>query len=290
VRHHRVVPELRPMLETDAVDAVRLWEHAYRTMATEYGLPNHPASEEDVGRLTRRVCHFLATDSGGSWVADDGGGMVGFSQATVRDGYWMLSLLATDPAHQGRGIGRALLERALAHGRPGAPGTIQSSRDPSAMALYSSAGFALHPAVIADGVPRTPPPPHPGVRVGGLGDLGLVDDVDRARRGSTRRKDIERMLGEPGNRLLVHERGYAVAQDARLVTLGALDEPSAEALLRSALASARGNFEVGWITSSQQWAIRTLVDAGIDLHPYGAVMVRGTPGPPTPYIPSGGYG
>ena len=30
--------------------------------------------------------------------------------------------------------------------------------------------------------------------------------------------------------------------------------------------------------------------AGIELQPYGPVMVRGMDGPPSPYIPSGGYG
>ncbi|MGH8996802.1 MAG: GNAT family N-acetyltransferase, partial [Acidimicrobiales bacterium] len=83
---------------------------------------------------------------------------------------------------------------------------------------------------------------------------------------------------------------YAVARDDRLVTLGALDEASAEALLHTALAGATGHFTVGWLTSAQQWAIRTLVAAGIDLYPSGAVMVRGMPGPPCPYIPSGGFG
>lgn len=279
------------MLETDALDAVWLWDHAHRTLSAEYGETDPPITDEDVGRLTRRIRYFLATDPGGSWVADDGGAMVGFAQASLRDGYWMLSLLATDPAHQGKGIGRGLLERALTLGPPDSPGTIQSSRDPAAMALYASAGFALHPAVMANGVARTPPPPDPGVRVGDLGDLGLVDGVDRERRGSTRRGDIECMLAEPGNRLLVLDgRGYAVVQDTRLITLSAIDVPSAVSLLRSALAAATGSFVAGWVTSAQQWAVRVLVEAGIDLRPNGAVMVRGMPAPPAPYIPSGGFG
>ena len=33
-----------------------------------------------------------------------------------------------------------------------------------------------------------------------------------------------------------------------------------------------------------------LIGAGVELQPYGPVMVRGMPGPPTPYIPSGAYG
>jgi hypothetical protein len=48
--------------------------------------------------------------------------------------------------------------------------------------------------------------------------------------------------------------------------------------------------EVNWLTSAQQWAIRVLTQAGIELQPLGPVMVRGMDGPPSPYIPSGAYG
>jgi hypothetical protein len=53
----------------------------------------------------------------------------------------------------------------------------------------------------------------------------------------------------------------------------------------------KGNqVEVNWLTANQQWAIRTLVDAWVELVPSGPMMVRGMSGPPAPYIPSGGYG
>ena len=74
--------------------------------------------------------------------------------------------------------------------------------------------------------------------------------------------------------------------------MGALTEESAALVLRTMLAeSPEGEtIEVNWLTSAQQWAIRVLTQAGIELQPYGPVMVRGMAGPPTPYIPSGGYG
>jgi hypothetical protein len=83
-----------------------------------------------------------------------------------------------------------------------------------------------------------------------------------------------------------------VVQEDRVVTLGARDEDAASALLQTALAEmAPGKaVEVSWLTSSHQWAIGVLVAAGVDLHPLGAVMVRGMPGLPTAYIPSGAYG
>ena len=101
------------------------------------------------------------------------------------------------------------------------------------------------------------------------------------------------MLTQPGTRLLLRgDEGYAVAKDERLVTLGARTEDAASQVLRTMLAEtpAGETVEVNWITGSQQWAIRVLVEAGVELQPYGPVMVRNMAGPPSPYIPSGGYG
>jgi len=282
------------MTDADLSGAVEVWDEAFRTMSAEYGLLRAPRTAEGDLRLQNRMRHLLSTDPGGSFVADDGGDIVGLAQSFVPEGYWVLSLLATAPRVQGRGLGHRLLQLALDNADPHGPGTIQSSRDPRAMALYTSAGFSLHPAVTGHGALRsTTVAPDPLVRLTDLGELELVEVIDRAVRGSARTVDIAAMLKEPGNRLLVAgDRGYAVVQEDRVVTLGARDEGAASALLETALGQmGQGKtVEVGWLTSSQQWAIRVFVAAGVDLHPGGAVMVRGLPGPPTPYIPSGGYG
>ena len=87
-------------------------------------------------------------------MAEEGGTVIGMSQSFVREDYWMLSQLGTVPGRQGHGVGRELLRLALSHGDPDSPGTIQCSRDPKAMALYTSFGFVLHPVVAAWGVMR----------------------------------------------------------------------------------------------------------------------------------------
>jgi hypothetical protein len=167
------------------------------------------------------------------------------------------------------------------------------------MALYSSFGFALHPVVAAWGVMRPGAVERPAevrrVEPPQVGDreLAVVTAIDRAVRGSARAIDIVSMLTQPGSRLLLHaERGYAIARDERIVTLGARDEESASLVLRAMLAEAPPGetIEINWLTSAQQWAIAVIADAGIELQPFGPVMVRGMDGPPSPYIPSGGYG
>jgi GNAT superfamily N-acetyltransferase len=290
---------LRPMTDDDVAGAVQAFDIGFLAMRARYGLPVTANSLQNERRRQNRTRHFLGTDPGGSWVADDNGTIVGMSQSTVREGYWMLSQLGAIPGRQGRGLGRELLRLALSYGDPESPGTIQCSRDPKAMALYSSFGFSLHPVVAAWGHLRPGKVTRPAVVTRHEPDdvteaqLDTVAAIDRHVRGSARTIDIEMMLSEEGNRLLLHDdQAYAVAKDERIVTLGARNEESAALVLRTMLAeSPEGEtIEVNWLTSAQQWAIRVLTQAGIELQPYGPVMVRGMPGPPTPYIPSGGYG
>jgi len=291
--------DYRPMTEADVPAAVAAFDSGLLAMLARHQLPVTGNSIQDERRRLDRTLHFLGTDPGGSWVAEDGATVIGMSQSFVREDYWMLSQLGTVPGRQGHGVGRELLRLALSHGDPQSPGTIQCSRDPKAMALYTSFGFVLHPVVAAWGVMRPssvarPPevqrfePDEVTER-----ELDVVAAVDRTVRGSARTVDIVSMLAQPGNRLLLHaDQGYAVARDERIVTLGARQERSASLVLRAMLAEAPTGetIEINWLTSAQQWAIRVVVEAGIELQPYGPVMVRGMDGPPNPYIPSGGYG
>ena len=289
----------RPMSEVDVPGAVAAFDSGLLAVRVRHHLPVTGHSIQDERRRQDRTRHFLATDPAGSWVAEDAGTVIGMSQSFVREGYWMLSQLGTVPGRQGRGVGRELLRLALSHGDPESPGTIQCSRDPKAMALYTSFGFVLHPVVAAWGVMRPGSLQRPAevARLEpdevGTRELDAVSAIDREVRGSSRTVDIVSMLDQPGTRLLLHDdRGYAVAKDERIVTLGARDEESASLVLRTMLAEAPAGetIEINWLTSAQQWAIRVVVEAGIELQPYGPVMVRGMEGPPSPYIPSGGYG
>jgi ribosomal protein S18 acetylase RimI-like enzyme len=295
----QVMVTLRPMTEADVPGAVEAFDSGFLAMRARFGLPITGNSLQDERRRHQRTRHFLGTDPGGSWVADDEGAIVGMSQSFVREDYWMLSQLGTVPGRQGRGLGRELLRLALSHGDPESPGTIQCSRDPKAMALYSSFGFALHPVVAAWGTMRpgavqrpddvTRHEPEEVTRT----ELDLIAAIDRKVRKSARTIDIQSMLAQPGNHLLLHgEQAYAIAKDERIVTLGARNETSAALVLQAMLAEAPDGetIEVNWLTSAQQWAIRVLTHAGIALQPYGPVMVRGMAAPPSPYIPSGGYG
>ena len=290
----------RAMTEDDVPAAVEAFDRGFLAMMTRHNLPVTRSSILDERYRQDRTRHLLRTDPHGSWVAvSDDGTVVGMAQALVREGYWTLSQIGTLPGRQGHGVGRELLRLALAYGDPGGPGTIQCSRDPKAMALYTSCGFQLHPVVAAWGTMRpgsvTYPPEVRRCEPDqvGRGELEIVATIDRARRGSSRTADILAMLSRPGTRLLLHEdQAYAVARDERIVTLGGHQDESARLVLRAMLAETPPGetIQVNWLTSGQQWAISEVVSAGIELVPYGPIMVRGMDAPPRPYIPSSGFG
>jgi ribosomal protein S18 acetylase RimI-like enzyme len=85
-------------------------------------------------------------------VADHGGEVIGYAYAAL-EGYDYMSLrgpaavlhdLVVDPGHRGRGVGRLLLEAALAHLKSrGAPRVVLSTaeRNDAAQRLFAGAGF-----------------------------------------------------------------------------------------------------------------------------------------------------
>lgn len=284
---------VRPMTPGDVPAAERVWHGAFSAMRSVYHLPVEERTPEGARRMEARIGYLLSTDPGGSWVAVDGdGAVVGLSQALVRDELWILSLLGVAPGCQNRGAGKALLDAAVSYGRSASRGLILCSRDPRAARRYLRAGFDMHPSVTALGpVDRRRVPATPNVREGTAADLELAAALDRKLRGGAHGADLGHLLSE-GCELLVHpDRGYVLVRGAKPVFLAAAGEAEATELLWAALARAEGEtLEVNWITAAQQWAFRTVVEAGLELHPLGPVMVRGMSGPPPTYLPSGAYG
>src|SRR5438552_10085432 len=86
----------------------------------------------------------LASDPDGYFCAIEEGQIRGMVSALVRGRVWYLSMFFVLPGEQERGLGRALLERALAYGE--ARGVevrcVWSSLDPRAQARYVMAGMA----------------------------------------------------------------------------------------------------------------------------------------------------
>jgi predicted N-acetyltransferase YhbS len=278
--------EIRPLREDDIAAAQRVSDAAF-------GGPTPPTTPElQRRRGERKLRHLLATDPGGCWVAQDGEGeLAGVALALRREDLWGLSLLVVRPDVQARGVGRRLLEAALAHADGARGRIVLSSSDPKAMRRYARAGLALVPQVAACGiVDRSRLPATDGVRPGSFDDVAATADVSRHVRGATHHLDLPSFASD-GRQLLVHERGFAVHEWGTPKLLAAYDDEAATALLWACLAAGGpgATVMVDFIGPGQDWAVAVALEAGLALTPDGPVFVSGDVGPLRPYLPSGAY-
>lgn len=292
---------LRPMRPADVPVAERLSSEAFYDLDLRLhrpGLPDpRPRPATRAHGWLRRTEHLLLTDPGGSWVAEDGSGMLGFATSFVRETTWFLATYAVRPGLQGRGIGKPLLEAAMHSGRGALHGMLSATDDPKAVRRYRLAGFDLHPQMLLRGtVDRSAIPPLDKIREGTPGDVDLMDSVDRHARGAGRGGDHGLMMDSW--QLLVSDSttgsGYVYVADgpeAGPVLLAATNRRTAARLLWAAIALASeqgGEVLVPHVTGANQWAIEVGMAARLELHTQGYLALRGMK-PPTPYLHHGAF-
>jgi GNAT superfamily N-acetyltransferase len=281
------VAELRQLQPEEWPVVHELASAAFQDLERREGVEPHPIPPAHV--VERRYRHIIETDPGGAWLAVQDGRPIGAACAILREGVWGLSLLIVDPSAQSGGVGRALLERAVRYGDGARGGIITSSSDSRALRAYARAGFALHPAAEATGVPRRRTMPAT-VREGSAADVPLTEAIDRKVRGAAHGPDIEVMLDAGSRMLVVEGRGYAFGRGGDVYLVAAADEEAAQDLLRAVIATAPDDeVTVAWITSAQGWVVDVVLEAGLELKMRGAVFLRGDVGPFRPYLPSGAY-
>jgi GNAT superfamily N-acetyltransferase len=287
---------LRPMLPADVPAAERLSAEGFHELDTRMHRRSWP--DPVLRPATRganwiaRTQHFLRTDPGGCWVAEDGSGLLGIATSFNREKLWCLATYAVRPGAQGRGIGKPLLAAALTHGASSLRGMLASSSDPKAVRRYRQAGFSLHPQMFLTGsVDRSALPADTGrkVREGSAGDVDLMDSIDRQTRGAAHGPDHEVMLGFW--RLLVSDTttgaGYAyVDERGNVALLAATNRRTATRLLWTVLADAEGEVGIHHVTAANEWAVDVGLTARLDLYQEGYLGLRGM-APPMPYLHNG---
>jgi ribosomal protein S18 acetylase RimI-like enzyme len=276
---------VRPM-HADDIDAAM----AVSAAAFEIELNDEPSRE----RWRARLSHPFLVDPEGSFVAELGGEVVGVGQALRRERLWCLSLLTVDPGAQSSGAGRALMQRTLDAKADTDAGLIVSSSDSRALRLYAQAGFRLLPTLEASGgLDRSAlPAEHPAIRQAGVDDLDELAAISREIRGAAHTTEIEFALAGGGQMLRFADRGFVVVLPGWNVwLLVARDHEAATALLWIALerVGETSRSTVSWLTGAQDWAVDVLVKAGYKLSTFGALGVRGEPGPLRPFVPSGPF-
>ena len=243
----------------------------------------------------------LASDPDGYFCAVEEGQIRGMVSALVRGRVWYLSMFFVLPGDQGRGLGRALLARALAYGdaRGAEIRCTLATLDPRAQARYVMAGM---------------PPRWPIYRLDGDAaavtrlearagldprERELPCDPDAAEKltaevfGHGRADDLAHWRGD-GAAAVAIERGGEVAAFAyrrgeRIGPAAGRDEP---ALVQAvAAAAAAGAADGGSVTMRVPGACASLLEAlvgcGFRLGPLTLFMASRPFGRPELYVPSG---
>lgn len=283
---------IRPLTGDDVTAADALAWDALLPMVPHEFRPDDERQRARRGQA--RIAHLIGTDPGGCWAAEGPDGLHGICLALLREDVWGLSLFAVAAANQGQGLGRRLLDRALAYGDGGRRGAIiLSSTDPRAMRSYHRAGFDLRPTValsgplnasrIPDGLRSVPADPE--------ADRAVLDRASRHVRGASHAGDVESSVGVGYALLAYEDRGFALHAEGSVALLAAVDEEAATDLLWSCLAAGTPGATVGldFVTAGQDWAVRAGLDAGLALSPDGPMFTRGALGTLSPYLPSGAW-
>ncbi len=282
---------IRPM-QLDDVEAVAAVTTAANDEADrEAGREPHVATPEQRARFRGGMRRFVEVDPDGAWVAEDDQGVVAMAEAIRRNTFWGLSMLFVHPRGQSRGIGRQLLDKALAYAEGADVRMIMTSEDPRALRRYSAAGLSIHPAVKAEGkIDRTAIPADLKGREGAAEDLDLVAAVD-AGLGRDRTDDVAFLLDDGGRLEIVDEgpcRGFGVHREGRVLLLGATDTDTAATLLWRMLVHAGDDAELYCLTAAQDWAVRVALAARMSVSGGGPLFASGMQ-PPQAWLPSGWY-
>lgn len=281
------------MRDDDLAAAEQLSDETFFDLDVRTALPGQPTPQrrtpEHSASWIARARRFVELDPGGCWVAEDDSGVIGFATSFVRERAWCLATYVVRPGLQGAGIGRRLLDAALAHGADVPIGLLSASSDPRAVRRYWRAGFALHPQMVLSGVvDRAQLPAVTGVREGRPDDVELMDELARGLRGGGHGPDHAALMAT--SRALVAEtatgRGFAYTDGARLELLAATDEATARVLLWACLGEAGSEYRMPHVTSANQWAVDVGFSAGLALSQSGYLGVRGIAAP-TPYVHNG---
>lgn len=145
----------------DRWPAYRLFRESVWDYMLQRGMaePEEAPEIEEYFEQQRDLYLHLERTAAEDWVAeDDAGTLLGWARSIERDGHLQLTHFFVDPAAQGAGVGRGLLERAFAPGR-GRQRSIIATESPLALSLYLRHGVrVLGMAFSLNGTPRTRKP------------------------------------------------------------------------------------------------------------------------------------
>jgi GNAT superfamily N-acetyltransferase len=173
----------------------------------------------------------LKDDTGGLWVAEDAGAIVGFAFSWVCGDLWFLAELFVSPDHQGRGIGHELLKRTSDHAEKSAArnrALITFAFNTVSLGLYARNGmFPRLPLYNLNVAREVLTERLPGARLRCVpiendpAQLRSIGRIDEAVLGVSRDKHHRHLIADSGLRgVLFHAAGDEVAGYAYLSPSG----------------------------------------------------------------------
>jgi GNAT superfamily N-acetyltransferase len=291
-------PHIRKVRPDDLEEVWRVHVAASNDLLVRRGRPAARPADAPVASDARAG---LASDPDGYFCAVDEGRISGMVSALVRGRVWYLSMLFVLPGDQGRGLGRALLEPALAYGeaRGAEVRFTWATLDPRAQARYVMAGMAPRwPIYRLDGDAATVA--RLEARVGlEPRERQAPCDPDTAEKltaevfGHDRAGDLAHWRGDGGAAVAIGRGGelaaFACRRGQRIGPAAGRDEP---ALLHAVAAAATaGASDGGSVTMRVPGACASLLEAlvgsGFRIGDPTLFMASRLFGRPELYLPSG---
>lgn len=292
------VPQIRNVRPDELEQVWRVHVAASNDLIVRRGRPAARPADAPVASDARVG---LASDPDGYFCALEDEQIRGMVSALVRGRVWYLSMFFVLPGCQGRGLGRALLERALAYGeaRGAEIRCTWATLDPRAQARYMMAGMAPRwPIYRVDGdaaaVARLRARAAPGPREQELScDPGTAEKLTAEVFGHDRADDLSHWRGDGGEAVAIARGGelaaFAHRRGARIGPAAGRDERVLlQAVAAAAVAAASGGRSVtARVPGACASLLEALVGCGFRLGDPTLFMASRVFGRPELYLPSG---
>ena len=291
-------PEIRKVRPDELAEVWRVHVAASNDLLVRRGRPAARPPDTPVARDARVA---LVSDPDGYFCAVEDGRIRGMVSALVRGQVWYLSMFFVEPGEQGRGLGRAMLERALAYGeaREAQIRCTWATLDPRAQARYVMAGMAPRwPIYRVDGDAAAVARLEARAGLDSHGrerpcDPGAAEKLTAEVFGHGRADDLAHWRDDGGVALAIERGGelaaFAYRRGERIGPAAGRDEPAlVRAVAAAAVAGSSGGRSVTMrVPGACTSLLETLVRCGFRLGDPTLFMASRLFGRPELYLPSG---